>query len=353
MCARITVIWAFLFIDKNMVKKFTQEQEALITKLYIEGEKSTILAKKYKCHYVTILNVVKRNGGKIKNYSESHRKIYCNDNYFNKIDTQNKAYFLGLLYADGCVHSTQPRFLISLQEEDSYILENFKEDLQYNGKLYYRPSKNIKHKNQVCLEVTSIILKNNLIKLGCIPSKSLSLTFPTEDQVPHHLLNHFIRGYFDGDGSVGKSIRNINNRKYTENFVQFVGSCSFIEGLSNKLNFLKSFNISLINSGKNKNLSIKSKFDIISMYEYLYKDKCCFLTRKYQIFKRVTIHLKNKPYFYSNNAISQYNIKKEFIKNWENLDNLIENIPKLRRDCVLKCIKGELKTTGGFVFKIT
>ncbi len=335
-----------------MIRKFNEEAELLITDLYVNGEKSTNLAKKYNCHYVTILNIVKRNKGKVKNYSESHRKNFCDNNYFDVIDTQNKAYFLGLLYADGCIHSKQPRFLISLQEEDSYILEEFKKDLEYDGVLYTKPSNNINHKNQICLEITSNNLKNKLIALGCTPQKSLTLTFPTEEQVPNHLLNHFIRGYFDGDGSVGKSIRNINDKEYTESFVQIVGSCSFIEGLSEKLDFLKSFNISLINQGKNKNLSIKSKLDIISMYEYLYKDKCFFLTRKYEIFKNIVEHLQNKPYFYSNDVIYQYTTNKEFIKTWENLDKLLKDVPKLRRDCILKCIKGELKTTGGFIFKI-
>ena len=336
-----------------MSKKFTAKQELKITELYSSGEKSTDLAKEYGCHYVTILNIVRRNEGKIKNYSESHRKNYCNDNYFDNIDTQNKAYFLGLLFADGCVHSTQPRFLISLQEEDSYILEDFKKELEYTGILYKRTIDNIKHKNQVCLEVTSVNLKNSLINLGCTPKKSLTLKFPTEEQVPKHLQSHFIRGYFDGDGSVGGSIRNISNKIYVENFIQIVGSCSFIDKLVDTLIFLKSFNISTINQGKNKNISIKSKIDIIKMYEYLYKNKSCFLIRKYKIFQEIISYLKNKPYFYSNEPINQYMTDGKFIKTWENLNELIRENSKLRRDCVLKCIKGVLNTTGGFIFKIT
>jgi len=43
-------------------------------------------------------------------------------------------------------------------------------------------------------------MKDDLIALGCIPRKSLLLKFPTSNQVPEHLIRHFIRGYFDGDG---------------------------------------------------------------------------------------------------------------------------------------------------------
>ena len=37
---------------------------------------------------------------------------------------------------------------------------------------------------------------------GCVPNKSLTLTFPSKDIVPSNLLRHFIRGYVDGDGCI-------------------------------------------------------------------------------------------------------------------------------------------------------
>lgn len=45
-------------------------------------------------------------------------------------------------------------------------------------------------------------MHSDLIKLGCFPKKSLKLKFPTEEQVPNYLINHFMRGYFDGDGNI-------------------------------------------------------------------------------------------------------------------------------------------------------
>lgn len=46
----------------------------------------------------------------------------------------------------------------------------------------------------------------DLSKHGCVPNKSLILKFPTT--LPNELVNDFIRGYFDGDGSVY-----INNKR--------------------------------------------------------------------------------------------------------------------------------------------
>lgn len=50
-----------------------------------------------------------------------------NDSFFEKIDTEEKAYFLGLFYADGCnyINGNASRVALSLQEDDKKILEIF------------------------------------------------------------------------------------------------------------------------------------------------------------------------------------------------------------------------------------
>lgn len=333
-----------------MKSKFTKEQEKEITFRYVNGEKSTNLAKEFKCHYVTILNIVKRNNEKVKNNSEAHSIYSVNQNYFEKIDTEPKAYFLGLMYADGCIHSTNPRMLISLQEEDKYILELFKEELEFNGYLYFKPCENTK--NQFTLEITSQKLKDNLINLGCIPKKSLILKFPNNFQVPNELLHHFIRGYFDGDGSVGITDRLINGKEYKEQFIQFIGSNNFIDGLSKELDFLTKFNTSSTNNENNKQIAIKSKLDFIRMYEFLYKDATIYLHRKYNKFQDILKYLNDKPYFYSGESIAQYSKENELIKVWNNLDEICNSDLKVRRDSILKCIKGKVKITGGFIWKL-
>lgn len=333
-----------------MANKFSKKQEIEITTRYTNGEKSTDLAKIFDCCYATILNIVNRNGGKSKTNSEAHSKYTCNDNYFAEINSEDKAYFLGLLYADGCVHNTQPRFLISLQEEDKYILELFKEKIEYNGYLYLRPSEI--HKNQYSLEITSSIIKNDLINLGCMPKKSLILTFPTTLQVPELYLNHFIRGVFDGDGSVGLIDRIINGAEYKEQYINFIGSNEFIIGLIEKLNFLDHINKSSTNNGNNIQIFIKNKKDFISMYNYLYKDATIYLNRKYNKFQEALNFLNSKPYFYSGEKISQYSKEGELIKIWNNLNEICDSDLKVRRDSILKCIKEKVKTTSNFIWKL-
>lgn len=150
---------------------------------------------------------------------------------FEKINTEEDAYWLGFLYADGCVHSSPGDYKIelSLKEEDYSHLEKYKKYIGRDNKISYRASSksyryNFRDKNT----------HSNLIKLGCVPAKSLILNFPTKEQVPDELLRHFVRGYFDGDGSFW----------YENKFgLSILSSKSFLEGLKYRVPKLKNLNI--------------------------------------------------------------------------------------------------------------
>lgn len=159
------------------------------------------LGKEYKISTHNIKKILSNNGIKILPCYISRRKNHFDQNYFNIIDSEEKAYFLGLLYADGCV-SAGNRITIRLQATDKHILENFKKSIKSTAKLYLTKAKKITHQDQYAIILSSETMYNDLIKLGCIPKKSLILKFPTEDQVPRYLIRHFIRGYFDGDGHI-------------------------------------------------------------------------------------------------------------------------------------------------------
>ena len=114
---------------------------------------------------------------------------------FETIDTEEKAYWLGFLYADGSVGSKEHKIELGLAEQDLKQIEKFRDFIGINNKISYRPttkSYRYSFRSEFC--------KEDLIKQGCMPKKSLILKFPTEDQVPQNLIRHFIRGYFDGDG---------------------------------------------------------------------------------------------------------------------------------------------------------
>lgn len=235
-----------------------------------------------------------------------------NENYFEVINTEQKAYFLGLLFADGTNASDRVdangklikrnQIALALKSNDSHILDSFLFELDSNYKLHIRKYslKNKEWNNQHVLTITSAKMSEDLSRLGCIPNKTKSLIFPTNDIVPNELIHHFIRGYFDGDGCVWvgkrypftfndgelgrKRTRIIHNMKFT-----FVGLDSFIESMKTKLIEYVGFNDVKINYNKRKERSASLEYsgrnNIIKLYNYMYKDATVFLKRKEEIFK--------------------------------------------------------------------
>jgi hypothetical protein len=169
---------------------------------YLTGLSYKLLSEKYDICTWSIGNVLRKN-----NIKSRIRKHNCNEDYFEKIDSNEKAYWLGLLFADGYVrkrkqfngkHKQGGIVGISLKNGDEYLLEKLIMDLDSTYKL----TKQIKDGFlSYKLEINSSKMANDLIKLGCVPNKSLILLPPN---LTDEFVSHFIRGYFDGDGSVGR-----------------------------------------------------------------------------------------------------------------------------------------------------
>jgi len=121
------------------------------------------------------------------------REPKFDEHFFDIIDTEAKAYFLGLLFADGCNCSNNNDITIGLKEDDSYVLENLASLLRLDRKLLGSPRQKI-------LRMCSNHMSGTLSSHGMVPRKSLILKFP--ECVPPHLIRHFIRGYSDGDGCI-------------------------------------------------------------------------------------------------------------------------------------------------------
>lgn len=216
---------------------------------------------------------------KINNIKRQHNKKYSfNENYFDNIDTPNKAYFLGLLYADGCLVSNKNTIQLVLKTEDKILLEALNKDINSNRPLSYEKPHLITNTNYIssgayslCLD--SKITRNALEKIGLTPKKSLSLSYPNLEK---SLQSHFIRGYFDGDGCISKI-----NKNYICN-VQILSTLNFLTELKNQILHLN-LNVK-INIEKRNNriyiLSINNREDCINFSNFLYKNADIYLKRK-------------------------------------------------------------------------
>lgn len=127
------------------------------------------------------------------------------ESLFKQIGTEEKAYWLGFIYADGGVHiSHNPKLYFGVKELDKDILLKFCRFIGINDDSVKPVNRTVKGKKYTsqCLEVPGIALCQILIDKGVFPKKSLTQPPPTNDIVPEDLVFHFIRGYFDGDGGI-------------------------------------------------------------------------------------------------------------------------------------------------------
>jgi hypothetical protein len=154
-------------------------------------------------------------------------KYSVNKTYFEKIDTAEKAYWLGFLYADG--HNTEApywRISLILKKQDTQHVKKFHDILYPTGdkKITFRKSDgaatSVIHSKKIC---------EDLIKLNVVNRKSLIIKFPNSNIVPDEYIIYFIQGLFDGDGSVSTT----KKTKTPCACLDFTGSVPLITKLQN------------------------------------------------------------------------------------------------------------------------
>lgn len=218
---------------------------------------------------------LKSEGIEVSHVTGSKHKL--DENFFETINTQEKAYILGLLYADGCVSTKINHVILCFSEIDIELLEDVRDILAPINTIRSQIQK-ISAKEQCRLVVCNSKIKQDLIKHGCVPAKSLILKQPTT--IPSHLIRHFIRGYFDGDGCISKTLKSKRQTPSwtveiagTQDVVTFIQQhlCNQLQVTKNKIGTVK--NIFRVRYGSRK--------DIENVYQYLYQDASIFLKRKY------------------------------------------------------------------------
>jgi hypothetical protein len=220
------------------------------------------------------------------------KRLYnVNDNYFNTIDCEDKAYWLGFLMADGWINQRpgQDRLVLDIGNKDKKHLYLYKQALSFEGPIkdFVIKSGQFEGYTHSMVSITSQQLVNDLSKYGCVPKKSLVLTFP---KLSKNLIPHFIRGYFDGDGSVF-----ISQEKHWRNgtikpviHYRFVGTKEFLIEIDKQINLNGRITQP---KGESYELAYKRNKKLKSFYDYLYENATVFLKRKHNIF---SLHLQER-----------------------------------------------------------
>lgn len=200
------------------------------------------------------------------------------NNFFENIDTEEKAYWLGFIAADGCVRKDKNCLFIELAECDKEHLVKFNNNFDN----YYKIVENKREHNSAVIRIYSHKCCEDLYKYGITPAKSLTLEI-NFTLIPNKLQRHFIRGYFDGDGSLYCSNP---HRKSGYNYEEW--GCNFI-GTEQVLTFISQF-LSITSKPKKKKnhnyytLDINGTIATYNIMKVLYEDCNIYLERKKELF---------------------------------------------------------------------
>jgi len=205
---------------------------------------------------------------------ETRRKYIVNEEYFDIIDTEDKAYWLGFLMGDGCIKSNNNQIQLALSNKDEDHVIKFKNCLNSNYPIIYEETK-FNSKSSI-FRIYSKKMYNRLNELNFTTHKSMNEKF-----IHSNFDYAFIRGIFDADGWITKS----------KNHLKEFGICSSLNLCNEIKDYLisKGINKDKISISKNNTkkdnqlyrIRIFNSKDLKTVYDLLYQNKNCInLERK-------------------------------------------------------------------------
>lgn len=206
----------------------------------------------------------------------------ANYNFFEKIDTEEKAYWLGFLIADG--HNSGRAIELSLKEEDRGHLEKFKQAIEAT-----HPIADRKQSNSNRFYIANKKMCEDLAKLNCYKNKTLDVSMPTR-KIPYYLRRHFLRGIFDGDGCIAKMTKESSVSKKRLHFTRKIPSLSITTGSPEMAKDLQKLILSYAkvetSIAKDKrtkaiDIMIQGNDKILKFLNYIYLEAEIFLDRKF------------------------------------------------------------------------
>ena len=254
-----------------------------ILSLHNEGLSLTVISEKLNCNITNVMRRLKKLGissNKVPKRNVRKNRYQVDESYFEEITTPEKAYILGLLYADGSVG--KDGFYIKIKDEE--LLLKVKCCLNAEQPVKYVSYDSCYH--AYLLTINSQKMSRDLIKHGCFINKTYTLRFPN---IEESLYSHFIRGFFDGDGYLG-----VSDNKSTCRFDLTSASIDLLKSIREIISSFSKTNGSLRKeNGKSNAWHLRfSGSQLFDVMNWIYKDATIFMKRKHDkflIYKNVHI----------------------------------------------------------------
>lgn len=259
-----------------------EERRDKVVKLYTEELKSiNQISKELGVSWDTVKkDLVNRNIKISKQRNQYNIDNGIDSDLFKEIQDEDSAYWLGFLYADGSIRKDRNEISLDLQEQDRKTIEDFHKYCNNKNKIReHKIIRNGKTYLSYASGFSNAIVKNNLIKLGCVPKKSIILKFPDKSQVPQEYIYDFLRGYIDGDGYIQYDFEKHRYR------IVILGTKDFLKGLIDRLELFEHYSISKTNSNI-YSLTISNKEYIFDFLTKLYENSNYHLQRKFDIYEK-------------------------------------------------------------------
>lgn len=243
----------------------------------------------------TIKEILIKNNIKLRTRSES-LSYPINPNYFEKIDSNEKSYFLGWLATDGFSNPITRVVGLSINEKDRKIIELFKRSIEAEVPIEIIKNSGFSSNYNMCrLRVSNGKISSDLHKLGISKNKSYELKFPILDEKYFY---PFMRGAIEGDGEIrivhgknGKTIFSLclsGTKDFLKGFTDYFGKMGIYFSVSKKR--YKS------RDGYYYRIFIQNKLNIIKILDKMYENhNGLFLDRKYNVYLKMKEFLKENP----------------------------------------------------------
>ena len=262
-------------MTEEVLLKWENRKEDIIYMYNELGKTSKEIGDYYNVYGSTILTWMKRWG--IPRRTKRYNSKYTLDiDYFKNIDTEEKAYWVGFILADG--HISKHNVLnITVQKRDIDILEKFLKSIKSNAPI------KVDSNNNPTISIRSKDIKEDLYNMGFNNRKSYSLDFSKVlSKIKEELIIHFIRGMFDGDGSINVyKYDYVSKPQYHLGYTGLKEVCDYFKNyfdINRKLVKEEEYTYTCVTRDYNKIIEIRNK---------LYNNANIYLDRKYEKFKSI------------------------------------------------------------------
>lgn len=259
-------------------------EEELIIEMYGAGSSVLSICRDVyggdRANIGHVYYVLKKHGVYVKGKNRRfNRRYQFDEDFLRSIDTQEKAYCLGFICADGYVSESENRVVIALSSVDEDILVKIRDCFKSNSPIRKAPKK-YGHEQSV-LSLCSKILVGTLVSKGIRQGKSLTMGCDMVEGIPDPLMPHFLRGYFDGDGCMTLGARYSSGVKY---LIQVIGTQEFLEGTFGKY-FPSNNRMYRYLTCEMSCYKISSKAEVLRFLGMLYDNSSIHLDRKFDKYR--------------------------------------------------------------------